>query len=78
MKGENGTDTGQFDVDLFIWKDKYKEWVDKAKNIEEGNKNLYYLLDKQWSPGMKSQVEGLSGYKIIKAEQDSIKHPSVG
>ena len=24
VKGEKGTDKGQFDIDLFIWKDKYK------------------------------------------------------
>ena len=33
VKDKKGTDTGQFDMDIFMWKEKCKEWVDKAKHI---------------------------------------------
>ena len=35
VKGKKGTFTGQFDIDIFMWKEKYKEWVEKAKHLEE-------------------------------------------
>ena len=73
VKGKKGTNTGQFNIDLFFWKYKYKEWVDKAKNIEECNKKLYSMFDDQCSPRMKTQVKGSSRFKIIKAEHDDIK-----
>ena len=73
MKAEEGTNAGQFNIDLFMWKDKYKEWFEKAKHIEEGNKKLYSLFDKQCSPGMKTQVEGLSDFNLTKIEQYGIK-----
>ena len=34
---------------------------------------MYSLFDEKCSPGMKTQVEGSSGIKIIKAGQDGIK-----
>ena len=72
-KGNKGNNTSQFDIDIFRWKNKYKEWFEKAKHIDEFNKKLYPLFDEKCSPGMNTQVKILRGFKIIKSEQDSIK-----
>ena len=34
---------------------------------------MYSLFNEQFYPGTKTQYEGYSGFKIIKAEQDGIK-----
>ena len=73
VKGEKGTDKGQFNIDSFMWKYKYKQWVYKAKHLEKGKNKLYSLFNDQCYPGMKTQVEGSSSFNIIKVAQYSIK-----
>ena len=40
VKGEKKTDMGQFDIDLFMWKERYTGWVKKAKHLEVVSKKL--------------------------------------
>ena len=47
VKDKKGNEMGEFNIDLFMWKEKYKEWVEKAKHLEEGNKKLYSLFDEE-------------------------------
>ena len=40
VKGEKGTYMGQLDIYLFRWKEKFKEWVEKAKILKKETRSF--------------------------------------
>jgi hypothetical protein len=58
------------DVDFYLWKCEHTKAQDRQDKYDEGMKTAYTIMFHQFSPALKTELEGTDKFTSIRASQD--------